>query len=96
MNSENSEGLRKYPLAPKAAMSSRSRSNPRTYNQDKSVLAARAGAQLAQYVASFIARHVDIEQDEIRARRRRVGVRLLEKLDRLLAVVGNVDLRVDP
>ena len=65
------------------------------HDQDQCVLAARAGAQLAQYLASFIARHVDVEQDEVRAGGRRVGVRLLEKPDRLLAVVGDVDLRVD-
>ena len=64
-------------------------------NENKSVVAARTDAELAQYVPSFVPRHVDIEQDEIRARCCRVRVRLLEKLHRLLAVVGNVDLRVD-
>ena len=65
------------------------------HDQDKRVLAARAGAQLAQYFAAFIAGHVDVQEDEVRTRRRRVGVRMLEKPDRLLAVVGDVNLRVD-
>ena len=66
------------------------------HDQDKRVLAARTGAQPAQYVAAFIAGHVDVKEDEVRTGRRRVGIRLLEKPDRLLAVVGNVNLRVDP
>ena len=97
MNSENSDGFRKYPLAPKRvhflAVALRIRGRD---DQDERVFAARAGAQPAQYVASFVARHVDVEQDEVRTGRRRIGVRLLEKPDRLLAVVGNVNLRVDP
>ena len=59
-------------------------------DQNKSVLASRAGAKLTQYIAAFIAGHVDVKQDEVRAGRRRIGVCLLEEPDRLLAVVGNM------
>jgi len=65
------------------------------HDQDKRVLAPRTGAQPAQYVASFIARHVEVKEDEIGTGRRRVGVRLFEKPDRLLAVIGHMNLRVD-
>ncbi len=66
------------------------------HDQDKRVLAARTGAQPAQYLVAFIAGHVDVKEDEVRTGRRRIGVRLLEKPDRLLAVVRDVNLRVDP
>ena len=66
------------------------------HDQDKRVLAARTGAQPAQYLASFITRHIDVQEDEVRTRSRLVGIRILEKPDRLLAVVGDVNLRVDP
>ena len=97
MNSENSDGLRKYPLAPKASMSSRSRCESEDVTtRTRASLQRDAGAQSAQYVASFIARHIDVKEDEVRTGRRRVGIRLLEKPNRLLAVVGDVNLRVDP
>jgi hypothetical protein len=47
------------------------------YDQDKRLLAARTGPQLAQNVTCFIPRHVDVKEDEIRTGRRRVGVMLL-------------------
>ena len=66
------------------------------HDQDKRILAARAGAQPAQYVASFIAGHVDVKEDQVRTGRSWIGIRLLEKPDGLLAVVGHVNMRVDP
>ena len=97
MNSENSDGLRKYPLAPKPSMSSRSRCESEDVTIRTSASLQRALARsFRKYVASLITWHVDVKEDEIRTGRRRVGVRLLEKHDRLLAVVGHVNLRVDP
>jgi hypothetical protein len=65
-------------------------------DKDDSIGAAAACAQPAQYVTAFIAGHVDVEKDEVRTGRCSIGIRLLEKPDRLLTVIGCVNLRVDP
>jgi hypothetical protein len=62
---------------------------------DKRVLAARAGAQPAQYFRASVSGHVDVQQDEMRTGRLRIGIRPLEKLHGLFAIVRDVDLRFD-
>jgi hypothetical protein len=64
-------------------------------NQDHGGAATGACAQPAQYVAALVAGHVDVEQDEIRTSRVRIGIRLVEKSDRLLAVIDDMNLCID-
>jgi hypothetical protein len=65
-------------------------------DKDDGIGAAAACTQPAQYVTAFVAGHVDVEKDEVRTGRRLIGIRMLEKPDRLLTVIGCVNLRVDP
>ena len=95
MNSENSEGLREIAVGPESvhvlAVALRIRGG---HDQDKRVLAARTGAQPCS-IASFIAGHVNVTEDEVRTGCSRVGVRRSKNKQLLLAVVGDVNLRVD-
>ena len=65
------------------------------HDQDKRIFTAGAGAQLAQYVSALVAGHIDVKQDEIWTRRLGIGIRLLEKLHGLLAIVCDVNLGFD-
>jgi len=56
------------------------------------VLASRAGTKLTQNIASLVARHIDVEEQEIGAARRRVSVGLLEKPNDLLAIIGDIEI----
>jgi hypothetical protein len=66
------------------------------HDEDECVAASGARAELAQDVAAFVSRHVDIQEHQVRAWRGGVRVDAVEVLDRVRAVVGDVEFGVNP